>query len=163
MQASLLIALVSSVGQDARDLTDRFESPEGCQVSLWAESPQLYNPTAIDVDPQGRVWVAEAVNYRRWGGRNPGIDHSDGDRIVILDHYSEVSHGGSGLSFDWAAAEGVANRDRVMLAGGLNPENVGSAIAQLSPWGVDVASGVETEGVKDPDRIRAFISAIQNA
>ena len=89
--------------------------------------------------------------------------HLEADRIVILDHYSEVSHGGSGLSFDWAAAEGVANRDRVMLAGGLNPENVGSAIAQLSPWGVDVSSGVETEGVKDPDRIRAFISAVQNA
>ncbi|MQF70370.1 phosphoribosylanthranilate isomerase [SAR202 cluster bacterium AD-812-D07_MRT_10900m] len=89
--------------------------------------------------------------------------HLDADRIVILDHYSEVSYGGSGLSFEWAAAEGVANRDRVMLAGGLTPENVGSAIARLSPWGVDVASGVETDGVKDPDRIRAFISAVQNA
>ena len=89
--------------------------------------------------------------------------HLDADRIVILDHYSEISHGGSGQSFDWAAAEGVANLDRVMLAGGLNPENVQSAIAQLSPWGVDVASGVETDGVKDPDRIRAFISAVRSA
>ena len=85
MHDFFLIALACVTGQDARDLTDRFESPEGCEVSLWAESPQLYNPTAIDVDPQGRVWVAEAVNYRRWGGRNPGIDHSDGDRIVILE------------------------------------------------------------------------------
>ena len=85
MHTFLPIALACVTAQDARDLTDRFESPEGCKVSLWAESPQLYNPTAIDVDPRGRVWVAEAVNYRRWGGRNPGIDHSDGDRIVILE------------------------------------------------------------------------------
>ena len=89
--------------------------------------------------------------------------HLDADRIVLLDHYSEVLHGGTGQSFDWAAAEGVANREKVMLAGGLDPENVGSAIAQLSPWGVDVSSGVEIEGVKDPDRIRAFINAVRNA
>jgi indole-3-glycerol phosphate synthase/phosphoribosylanthranilate isomerase/anthranilate synthase/indole-3-glycerol phosphate synthase/phosphoribosylanthranilate isomerase len=89
--------------------------------------------------------------------------HLNAGRIVLLDHYDKITLGGSGQSFDWAIAEGVANRDSVLLAGGLNPENVGTAIAQLSPWGVDVSSGVETDGVKDPDRIRAFISAVRNA
>jgi putative membrane-bound dehydrogenase-like protein len=69
----------------AQDLTERFSVPEGLRVSLWAESPQLYNPTAMDVGPRGRVWVTEAVNYRRWGGRNPGRTHEGGDRVVILD------------------------------------------------------------------------------
>ena len=82
---------------------------------------------------------------------------------LLLDSYDRHTFGGSGLSFDWAAAEGVANLDNVLLAGGLNPENVQSAIAQLSPWGVDVSSGVETDGVKDPGRIRAFISAVRTA
>lgn len=67
-----------------RDLTERFEVPPGVSVKLWAESPKLYNPTAIDVDAQGRVWVAEGVNYRKWGGRNPGREHPGGERIVIL-------------------------------------------------------------------------------
>jgi phosphoribosylanthranilate isomerase len=82
---------------------------------------------------------------------------------IILDAGGKSLQGGSGISFDWSAAEGIANRENVFLAGGLNPENVQSAIRQLSPWGVDVASGVETDGVKDPDRIRAFIEAARNA
>ncbi len=89
--------------------------------------------------------------------------HLNADRIVLLDHYDKTTPGGSGKSFDWAIAVAVANRENVMLAGGLDPENVGSAIAQLSPWGVDVASGVETDGVKDPARIREFIKAVRNA
>lgn len=88
--------------------------------------------------------------------------HLNAGRLVLLDHYDKATPGGSGKSFDWAIAVAVANRDNVLLAGGLDPENVGSAIAQLSPWGVDVSSGVETDGVKDPDRIRAFISAVRN-
>ncbi|HJP28474.1 MAG TPA: phosphoribosylanthranilate isomerase [Dehalococcoidia bacterium] len=81
---------------------------------------------------------------------------------VLLDSYNRGTLGGSGKKFDWASAENIANRDNVLLAGGLNPENVQSAITQLSPWGVDVASGVETDGVKDPDRIRAFIEAVRS-
>lgn len=66
------------------DLTERFDVPVGVSVKLWSQSPRLYNPTAIDVDQHGRVWVAEGVNYRRWRGRNPGYAHPDGERIVIL-------------------------------------------------------------------------------
>lgn len=76
---------------------------------------------------------------------------------TILDSFTKGALGGSGKSFDWTSAEGVVNRDKVFLAGGLNPSNVQSAIEQLTPWGVDVSSGVETDGVKDPSRIRAFI------
>src|SRR5262245_34954409 len=64
-----------------------FELPEGLEITLWAETPQLYNPTALDVYARGRIWVTEAVNYRRWDGRNPGYAHpnGDGDRVVILE------------------------------------------------------------------------------
>ncbi|MBL8863433.1 MAG: DUF1080 domain-containing protein [Planctomycetes bacterium] len=80
------IGLPTSGGPVVRppDLTPHFEVPAGVSVHLWAESPRLFNPTAIDVDAQGRVWVAEGVNYRRWGGRNPGREHAGGERIVIL-------------------------------------------------------------------------------
>ena len=69
----------------APDLTDRFDVPAGVKVTLWAQSPQLYNPTAIDIDGEGRLWVAEAVNYRQWNGRNPGRHHEAGDRIVVVE------------------------------------------------------------------------------
>ncbi|MEE8363441.1 MAG: phosphoribosylanthranilate isomerase [Dehalococcoidia bacterium] len=85
--------------------------------------------------------------------------HLDAGRMVVLDAYDPSSPGGSGRTFDWTAAEGIANLEGVFLAGGLTPENVAGAIARVSPWGVDVSSGVETGGVKDPDRIRAFLHA----
>lgn len=68
-----------------RVLTDQYIAPEGCDVTIWAESPQLYNPTSMDIDARGRIWVAEAVNYRIWDGRNPGLRHPEGDRIIILE------------------------------------------------------------------------------
>ena len=81
----LLASPTVSTPQTGRDLSERFELPEGLALTLFAESPQLFNPTCMDVDARGRVWVAEAVNYRTWGGRNPGRRHPEGDRIVILE------------------------------------------------------------------------------
>jgi putative membrane-bound dehydrogenase-like protein len=80
----LVAALVLAV-QGPTDLSADFDVPEGLKVTLWAETPQLYNPTAMDVDSAGRVWVTEAVNYRRWGGRNAGFTREGGDRVVILE------------------------------------------------------------------------------
>ena len=65
---------------------------------------------------------------------------------------------GSGRGFDWTLARPIARAERVFLAGGLNPTNVGAAIAAVQPFAVDVASGVEARpGEKDADAIRAFV------
>ena len=68
----------------AQNLNEQFDTFNSAPVELYAESPLFYNPTAIDVDDDGNVWVTEAVNYRQWSGRNPGRHHDAGDRVVVL-------------------------------------------------------------------------------
>jgi len=65
--------------------------------------------------------------------------------------------GGTGVTHDWSLAQSIAQTMPLILAGGLNAENVAEAIAQVRPWGVDVSSGVETNKQKDVAKIRAFI------
>lgn len=79
--------------------------------------------------------------------------------IPLLDKQEAGQLGGTGRTFDWSIAREVAARFDVLLAGGLSPGNVGQAIAAVSPWGVDVSSGVETGGVKDPGKITEFVRA----
>jgi len=86
--------------------------------------------------------------------------------ILLLDHPSEG--GGKGKTWDWSeASELIGNGHDVILAGGLTPENVGQALAdigELLPWGVDCATGVEGEGhLKDPAKMKAFVAAVRQA
>ena len=83
--------------------------------------------------------------------------------LALLDSEVEGKYGGTGIAFDWGLAKVVATRFPVMIAGGLTPENVAELIQMVAPWGVDVSSGVELEGVKDVARIRAFIEAARSA
>ncbi len=85
------------------------------------------------------------------------------NHICMLDRYEEGAKGGTGRTFDWSIAAAVAGRYPIILAGGLKPENVAQAIATVRPWGVDVSSGVETNGVKDIAKIQAFASAVKLA
>ncbi len=78
---------------------------------------------------------------------------------VHVDAHVAGSFGGAGVVADWQAAARLAEERPVLLAGGLTPANVAAAIAAVRPWGVDVSSGVETDGIKDPEKIRAFIQA----
>ena len=82
---------------------------------------------------------------------------------VHLDKAGPGVFGGSGETIDWQLAAGVSARMPVWLAGGLTPENVAKAIETVRPWCVDVSSGVETKGVKDLAKIRAFAAAVKES
>lgn len=78
---------------------------------------------------------------------------------VLLDAYAPDRYGGTGRSFDWSLARGL---DRpVILSGGLTPDNVAQAVRQVRPYAVDVSSGVETSGDKDPQKVAAFVRAVR--
>ena len=82
---------------------------------------------------------------------------------VMLDKGSDAGFGGLGEALDWEVAAGVATAMPVWLAGGLTPANVTAAVKVVRPWGVDVSSGVETEGAKDAAKIEAFVAAAKGA
>jgi phosphoribosylanthranilate isomerase len=83
------------------------------------------------------------------------------ETTLLLDAHDPVKRGGTGRTIDWSAAAAVAARRRVLLAGGLTPDNVAAAIGQVRPFGIDVSSGVEhAPGIKDHRRIRALFEAI---
>jgi phosphoribosylanthranilate isomerase len=72
-------------------------------------------------------------------------------------------HGGTGRTFDWEAVRTIARTRPVIISGGLTPANVGACIRQIRPFGVDVRSGIETGGVKDLEKMRAFVRAVKEA
>ncbi len=84
--------------------------------------------------------------------------------LPLLDVIDPECRGGTGKSIDWTRAAAAARSRRVVLAGGLRPDNVERAIDVVAPFAVDVSSGVERKpGVKDGDRLRAFVAAVARA
>ena len=82
--------------------------------------------------------------------------------ITLLDSEVEGKYGGTGETFNWELGREVARKFQVIIAGGLDPQNVAMLIKRVSPWGVDVSSGVESNGLKDASKIRAFIEAVRS-
>jgi phosphoribosylanthranilate isomerase len=108
--------------------------------------PHAYK--AVRVAGAGDVAVAESM---------PGD-------YVLVDAKHGSALGGTGHVVDWSLVTDLASRKRLVLAGGLRPENVAEAIAAVRPWCVDVASGVESSpGVKDLGRVRAFVERARAA
>lgn len=112
-----------------------------------------------------RIWAVVRVSRTLPNGVDELIDAADG---LLLDAFSASALGGTGVSFGWSGVaeelQAIRREKPIILAGGLRPENVGEAIAALSPDVVDVSSGVESApGIKDHERMRAFRDAVLHA
>ncbi len=91
-------------------------------------------------------------------GYNSHFKHNP---ICLLDTGTHDSYGGTGKTFDWSIIGEISSRYPVMVAGGLRADNVSQLIKIARPWGVDVSTGVETNGHKDRGRIASFIKTVR--
>lgn len=110
------------------------------------------------------AYIADRVPFliKAFAAGDPRIERAGeyAASVVLVDAPSP----GSGKVFDWRLAEGAPHNRRLVLAGGLEPGNVAEAIRRVHPWGVDVASGVESSpGRKDATKVRAFVQAAKAA
>jgi phosphoribosylanthranilate isomerase len=83
--------------------------------------------------------------------------------LLLFDTHDDRLAGGTGRTFDWPQVASLAMQRRVIVAGGLTPENVGDCVRRLQPFGVDVRGGVESDGVKDAAKMRDFVRAVRAA
>lgn len=140
----VIITLVHALELDAVQMHGN-ESPK--QAAYCADDLPVFK--AFRVSP--RFSMSEFRRFRRASA-------------FLLDAAQSGKFGGTGKSFDWSIAMRAAKKHRIILAGGLTPENVAEAILTVRPYAVDVASGVESRpGIKDPGKLRAFVAEVARA
>jgi phosphoribosylanthranilate isomerase len=117
-------------------------------------------------EPMSEVkWIRERLSFviRAFVAGDPAVERLGADSavdVVLLDSPNP----GSGRVFDWSLAEGAPRSKKLMIAGGLDPDNVGEAIRRVRPWGVDVVTGVEASpGHKDAAKLRRFVATAHAA
>lgn len=139
------------------------EEIRAAMAACGAHLAQIHGPE----DPAYWDQLKGIPYIRAYQVRDAGILRTltaDTSGTFLLDAYVPGLPGGTGQTFDWELARRAAAFGRVILAGGLTPENVGDAIRTAAPWMVDVSGGIEREkGVKDPALMRAFAQAVLTA
>jgi len=111
----------------------------------------------------GDLAIIKAVRFRETTAEQSWLNSEAPNIRLLVDAHVPGTYGGAGVVADWDRARLLADHRPIILAGGLAPANVGMAIEYVRPWGVDVSSGVETEGIKDSAKILAFVSAAHAA
>jgi phosphoribosylanthranilate isomerase len=145
--------------------------------SAIAEARETVDPDVVqasgDLDPdeladladEGEVWKSVGLADEAHATIATVDGYAEaGARAVVLDAL-EAGYGGSGESIDWGHADPVRRSIAIdtVLAGGLDPTNVAEAVQAVDPWCVDVSTGIETDERNDPDKMRAFVEAAQEA
>jgi len=156
-----LVAVVVNEHEDALREIVELAQPDVVQLSGDEEPGVL---STIDATVCRTIRVPHGSSFDRVQGMiDPWLDHDNPVEAVLFESYSSGHFGGTGKVADWELAARLAETYPVILAGGLTPENIMSGIDTVHPYGVDVSSGVETDGIKDPDRIRLFVDRADHA
>lgn len=121
------------------------------------ETPEVVNAVAAQLQ------VIKALRVGQ-GSQTPAYSKFRCAGAFLLDAAQQGQYGGTGTTANWHLARAAAQSQRIILAGGLSPENVGEAIRVVRPYAVDVTTGVESRpGRKDPAKLRAFFEAVARA
>jgi len=126
----------------------------------WQRVIEVFEPSWLQTDAEDFKWITlpkSCLALPVYRDADAPADSDLPDRLLY-----EGTQSGSGRVADWDEAHGLARVAEVILAGGLNADNVADAIRFVRPWGVDVSSGVERErGVKDPAKIQEFVARVR--
>jgi len=128
----------------------------------WQAVLEEFGPDVLQTDASDFAKLDVPDSIARWPVRreSDGLATMPPSQVYVY----EGAQSGTGTTVDWTIAARLARSGRMILAGGLTPANVATAIATVRPWGVDVSSGVESApGHKDPGLIRDFIGAVRGA
>ena len=125
---------------------------EDWQYCLEIDKPVIKVIHVTDSDTVDRIVATIEEGFSLLQGR---------DVTYLLDTKSDDAYGGTGQPFSRRIAADVAGRIPVIIAGGLDPENITGVVNEVHPWGVDVSSGVETDGKKDIEKIKYFVSEVK--
>jgi phosphoribosylanthranilate isomerase len=130
------------------------------EAALWEDIQASFRPDALQTDAEDFAYLTMDAGIEQWPVLREGCVPESVPGVFIY----EGRQSGQGETVDWDVAAKYSGQGRMILAGGLSAANVGEAIRKVSPYGVDVSSAVESRpGVKDPDRINAFIEAAKAA
>jgi phosphoribosylanthranilate isomerase len=125
---------------------------------------QFHGKETPDYCGQFQRRVIKAVRVQNENDLEACSEYDGVVEAFLLDTYVAGQPGGTGVTFDWSIAHTARKYGRIILSGGLNPENVADAIQVAAPYGVDASSGLEQKpGVKDHDKIARFVGAVRQA
>ena len=149
-QIKLVGVFVNALVEEIKDILDT------CSLDL----AQLHGDETAEM-----LKALDGKAYKAFRGIPESLDgfvRSESPAFLV-DASVKGVYGGSGVTADWNGAAELAKKYPLLLAGGLTPENVAEAVRQVKPWGVDVASGVESApGEKDASKMKAFVRAVRN-